>query len=54
VEEEFRQACFHITVYKSYAPTRTPRPATQAKSGAAGTKRHKTATPSGATAAQGL
>ena len=22
VEEEFRQACFHITVYKNYAPTR--------------------------------
>ena len=54
VEEEFRQACFHITVYKSYAPARTPRPATQAKSGAAGSKRHKTAAPSGATAAQGL
>ena len=32
VEEEFRQSCFHITVYKSYAPPstepadRTPRP----------------------------
>ena len=24
VEEEFQQACFHITVYKSYVP---PRPA---------------------------
>jgi hypothetical protein len=54
VEEEFRQACFHITVYKSYAPPRTPRPATQAKSGNAGTKRYKTAAPSGAAAAQGL
>jgi hypothetical protein len=26
VEEEFRQACFHITVYKDYVPERTPRP----------------------------
>ncbi len=24
VEEEFRQACFHITVYKSYAPPLVP------------------------------
>jgi hypothetical protein len=28
VEEEFQQACFHITVYKSYAP---PRPASSRK-----------------------
>jgi len=54
VEEEFRQACFHITVYKSYAPPRTPRPATQAGSGGTGTKRHKPADSSGAAAAQGL
>jgi hypothetical protein len=54
VEEEFRQACFHITVYKSYAPPRTPRPATQAKSGAAGSRRHKAPDPSGTTATQGL
>jgi hypothetical protein len=33
VEEEFRQACFHITVYKEYAPERPQRPALQAKSG---------------------
>ena len=26
VEEEFRQACFHITVYKSYTPPNTPAP----------------------------
>jgi Family of unknown function (DUF5715) len=26
VEEEFQQACFHITVYKSYAPEHTVRP----------------------------
>ena len=25
VEEEFHQACFHITVYKSYVPSRPPR-----------------------------
>jgi len=24
VEEEFRQSCFHITVYKSYAPPGSP------------------------------
>jgi len=54
VEEEFRQACFHITVYKSYTPLHTPRPATQAGSGSAGTKRHKAADPSSAVAAQGL
>lgn len=32
VEEEFRQACFHITVYKSYAPSRTLRPPAKATS----------------------
>ena len=26
VEEEFRQRCFHITVYKNYAPASSPRP----------------------------
>jgi hypothetical protein len=25
VEEEFRQSCFHITVYKSYASPSPPR-----------------------------
>jgi hypothetical protein len=31
VEEEFRQSCFHITVYKSYAPSLPARkPAAQA------------------------
>jgi hypothetical protein len=54
VEEEFRQACFHITVYKSYAPPRTSRPATQAGGGSTGTKRHRAPVPSGGTAAQGL
>ncbi len=32
VEEEFRQACFHITVYKSYAP-RLSRPAERVRGG---------------------
>ncbi len=31
VEEEFKQACFHITVYKSYAPTGKAGAATPAK-----------------------
>jgi hypothetical protein len=41
VEEEFRQACFHITVYKSYAPEHktSPRhhvtPSTEDEAGAA-------------------
>ena len=33
VEEEFRQACFHITVYKEYAPATASRPLVEAKSG---------------------
>ena len=31
VEEEFKQACFHITVYKSYVPVGNMGPATPAK-----------------------
>ncbi len=31
VEEEFKQACFHITVYKGYAPAGKTGPATPAK-----------------------
>jgi len=54
VEEEFRQACFHITVYKNYAPAHTSGPATQAGSGSTGSKHHKAADPSIAVAAQGL
>ncbi len=54
VEEEFRQACFHITVYKSYAPPRAPHPATQAGDGSTGSRRHKAVDPAGPTAAQGL
>jgi hypothetical protein len=39
VEEEFRQSCFHITVYKSYAPpkqARKPEATEQAKAGRSG------------------
>jgi hypothetical protein len=54
VEEEFRQACFHITVYKNYAPLHTPLPASQAGGGSSRTRRHKAADPSVAVAAQGL
>ena len=35
VEEEFRQSCFHITVYKSYVPARPARPATGNRRGGA-------------------
>jgi hypothetical protein len=34
VEEEFHQACFHISVYKSYVPARTIHPTMRAKSAA--------------------
>lgn len=50
VEEEFQQACFHITVYKTYAP----RPATQAKSGGARARRHRAADSASAASTQGL
>jgi hypothetical protein len=32
VEEEFQQACFHISVYKSYAPPKPLHPTMRAKS----------------------
>jgi len=53
VEEEFKQACFHITVYKDYAPPETPRPASQAKAGTPKARRHKSAVAPGPAAAQG-
>jgi uncharacterized protein DUF5715 len=37
VEEEFRQACFHITVYKSYVPRKPMNSAARAGDGQAGT-----------------
>jgi hypothetical protein len=45
VEEEFQQSCFHITVYKSYAP---PAPTVTRK------PRRRRHTPSVETIAQGL
>ncbi len=39
VEEEFQQACFHITVYKSYAPQRKTSRAAQGKANPAKTQR---------------
>jgi hypothetical protein len=45
VEEEFQQACFHITVYKTYVPSR---PAARTRRAAVG---HKAA-PAGETAPQ--
>jgi hypothetical protein len=54
VEEEFQQACFHITVYKNYAPPRAPRPAAPARSGSAANKRHRAPAPPAANDTQGL
>ncbi len=45
VEEEFQQACFHITVYKSYAPAEAPYPAAQPKSGTGKSRRGKAPAP---------
>ena len=39
VEEEFRQSCFHITVYKSYAPAQKAGPAAEAGGGGDAGKR---------------
>ncbi len=50
-EEEFKQACFHITVYKNYAP---PRPASQEKAGRNHIRHHPAPAPDGAIAAQGI
>jgi Family of unknown function (DUF5715) len=55
VEEEFKQSCFHITVYKTYAPTpRAPHPAAQASSGSTSTKHRKAPDPSSAPPTQEL
>ncbi len=39
VEEEFEQACFHITVYKSYAPAKATHKAAEPATNDAGTRR---------------
>jgi hypothetical protein len=51
VEEEFQQACFHITVYKSYAPAR---PAAPTKTGPRGARRHKAPDADSQAAAEGI
>jgi len=38
VEEEFKQSCFHITVYKNYVPVRKPGEATPVKAIADGSR----------------
>jgi hypothetical protein len=54
VEEEFRQSCFHITVYKSYTPAPTTNPTRRARSGSAAGKHHKEAVVAAAIDTQGL
>jgi hypothetical protein len=51
VEEEFQQACFHITVYKDYAPAR---PAAPTKMGPRGARRHKAPDADSQAAAEGI
>ena len=41
VEEEFKQACFHITVYKTYVPARAPHSAAPAGNSTAGSSHRK-------------
>jgi hypothetical protein len=53
VEEEFQQACFHITVYKSYAPAQTQHPASQPKAGPSKSP-HDKVDPPAVAEAQGL
>ncbi|MGD0732561.1 MAG: DUF5715 family protein [Terracidiphilus sp.] len=48
VEEEFQQACFHITVYKNYVPPMPPRRAGQARSGKGRTRPHRAHPPAAA------
>lgn len=52
VEEEFKQACFHITVYKNYVPGRKAGEATPAKP-AVHSNRKQTADPAAEPKAQG-
>jgi len=51
VEEEFQQACFHITVYKDYAPAR---PAAHTKAGPHGERRPKAPDADSHAAAEGI
>ena len=45
VEEEFEQACFHITVYKSYALSKPARATGQPETSQGSATRHKTGQP---------
>ena len=54
VEEEFKQSCFHITVYKSYAAARTVHPGPETAPGAHGKKHHATPDGDGQAAAEGM
>ena len=54
VEEEFRQSCFHITVYKSYAPAAMPRQATPGSPNTEKPLRHSDPGAGTDTAAQGI
>ncbi len=54
VEEEFKQACFHITVYKSYTAARTAHPGSEAAPGTHGKKHHATPDGDGQAAAEGM
>lgn len=54
VEEEFRQACFHITVYRSYMPEPVSSPARRVRSGSEAGKRHKAAVVATSIDTQGL
>jgi hypothetical protein len=53
VEEEFLQACFHITVYSSYTSTHPPHRKAQARASSSKTRPIKTESSAGI-AAQGL
>lgn len=54
VEEEFRQACFHITVYKSYEPEPKTSPSRRAPNGNEAGKRRKATVVAAAIDTQGL
>jgi hypothetical protein len=53
VEEEFKQACFHITVYESYVPARKTGPAAPSKPATHSSTPRQTADPAGEPAARG-
>lgn len=52
VEEEFEQACFHITVYKSYVPAKAVRGTSEATTSQGAPARHKATRPGAKPAAK--